>query len=222
MRIVVTSSAPDETIDYANQLRDFFRAHKWNAIGPETAATDQIVQNIQLSVSEQNVGKRPEAVAAIESQMRFVGLRLRDALVLDPLVLPKELVMWVGPDTPPGFPQHSPLILGMACQRPLKFTDDTMHFFGDPKDFVRWVRIQPPKGSGFLGGQKLLVVLNKPAKSVAASAYFSVQSLGTLMPRPDQLDVTITKDVKAGELLDMKIISDEESTVKCVVDRSSQ
>jgi hypothetical protein len=42
------------------------------------------------------------------------------------------------------------------------------------------------------------------------------------MPRPDALDVTVTKELKAGEQLDMKIISDEDLRVKCVVERSSQ
>jgi hypothetical protein len=223
LRIVVTSSAPDETVDYAKQFKDFFRAHKWNVIGSETAATDQIVQNIQLSLSEQYWGKqRPEAFAAVESQMRFIGFRLRSSFVIDPLVSPKELVMWVGPETPPGFPEHIPLSLGMACQHPLRFTDDTMHFFGDPKDFVRWVRIQPPNGSHFSAGQRVLVVLSKPAKSVATSEQFNVQALGTVMPRPDALDVTVSEDLKAGEGLDMKIISGEDLRVKCVVDRSSQ
>jgi len=224
LRIVVTSSAPDETLDYANQFKDFFGKHKWNVIGPETAATDQIVQNIQLSINEQYVGKPPEAFASVESQMRFDGFRLRSAVfVLDPLVPPNEMVMWVGPETPLGFPEHVPLILGEACQHPLQFTDDTMHFFGaGGKDFVRWVRIKPPANSQFSAGQKVLVVLTKSAKSVATSEQFRVQALGTLMPRPDTLDVTVAKDLNAGELLDMKIISDEESRVKCVVDRSSK
>src|SRR5207253_3246776 len=59
LHIIVTSSAPDESVDYANQFKDFFCAHKWNVIGPETAATDQIVQKIQFSISEQYVGKHP-------------------------------------------------------------------------------------------------------------------------------------------------------------------
>jgi len=223
LRIIVTSSAPDETVDYANQFKDFFHAHQWNVIGPETAATDQIVQNIQLSLSEQYWGKPPpKAFAAVESQMRFIGLRLRSSFVIDPLVSPNELVMWVGPETPPGFPEHIPLSIGMACQHPLQFTDDTMHFFGGGgKDFVRWVRIKPPANSPFSTGQKVLVVLTKPAKSVATSEQFSVQSLGTVMPRPYALDVTVAKNLKMGEPLDMKIISDEELRVKCVVDRSS-
>jgi hypothetical protein len=221
LRIVVTSSAPDETVDYANQFKDFFHAHNWNVIGPETAATSQIVQNIQLSLSEQYWGKpRPEGFSAIESQMRFVGLKLRSSFVIDPLVSPKELVMWIGPETPPGFPEHVPLSLGMACQHPLQFTDETTHFFGHPKDFVRWVRIQPQNNSHFVAGQKVLVVLSKPAKSVATSGQFSVQALGTVMPRPDALDVTMTKDLKESETLDMKIVSDEDLRVKCVVDRS--
>jgi hypothetical protein len=223
LRIVVTSSAPDETWDYANQFRDFFHAHKWNVIGPETVATNQIVLNIQLSLSEQYWAKqRPEAFAAVESQMRFVGIKLRSSFVIDPLVSPNELVMWVGPETPPGYPEHIPLQLSMACQHPLQFTDDTMHFFGDSKDFVRWVRIEPRAESHFLAGQKLLVVLSKPAKSVATSNQFQVQALGVAMPRPDALDVTVSKELKAGELLDMKIISDEELRVKCAVDRSSE
>jgi hypothetical protein len=40
------------------------------------------------------------------------------------------------------------------------------------------------------------------------------------MPRPDALDVTMTKDLKESETLDMKIVSDEDLRVKCVVDRS--
>jgi hypothetical protein len=222
LRLVVTSSAPDETVDYANQFKDFFHAHKWNVIGPETAATDQIVQNIQLSLSEHYwAQQRPAAFSATESQMRFIGLRLRLSWVIDPLVSPKELVMWVGPETPLGFPEHPPLQLGIACQHPLQFTDDTMHFIGgNGKDFVRWVRIRPPNQSQFSAGQKLLVVLSKPAKSLATSEQFSVQSLGTVMPRPDALDVTVTKELKKCELLDMKIVSDEELRVRCVVDRS--
>jgi hypothetical protein len=221
LRIVVTSSAPDETWDYANQFKDFFRAHKWNVIGPETAATNQIVLNVQLSISEQYWAKqRPDAFTAVESAMRFVGINLRSSFVIDPLVSPKELVMWIGPETPPGYPEHIPLQLGMACQHPLQFTDDTVHFLSGPDDFVRWVRIKPPAGSRFVAGQKVLVVLSKPAKSVATSEQFNVQALGRAMPRPDALDVTVTKQLKTSEPLEMKIISDEELRVKCVVDRS--
>jgi hypothetical protein len=39
------------------------------------------------------------------------------------------------------------------------------------------------------------------------------------MARRDVLDVTITNDLKVGERVDLKIISDAELRVKCVDDR---
>ncbi len=59
-------------------------------------------------------------------------------------------------------------------------------------------------------------------KELANSEQFHVQALGASMPRPDILDVTIMKELTEDELLDMKIISDKELRVKCVVDYSSK
>ena len=224
LHIVVISSAPDETWDYANQWKDFFGEHKWNVIGPETIVTEQIAMNVRLSISEEYWGKqRPAAFTAVDSALRLLGIKRTPNLMVDPLVSPKELVMWVGPEAPPGFPEHPTLVLEMDCRHPLQFTDDTMHFFGGGRrDFVRWVRVSPPANSRFSAGQKLLVVLTGYAKSVATSEQFQVQALGVSMPRPDALEVTITTQLKADELLDMRIISDKEIRVKCVMDRCSR
>jgi hypothetical protein len=218
---IIASSLNDETWDYANQFKEFFSAHKWKVIGPETAPTDQVVQNIQLSISEQYWAKqRPEAFTALDTTLRFIGIKTAPNFVIDPLVPPDELVMWIGAQTPAGFPQHPPLQLPAICQSPLSFRDDTMHFIGDPQDSGRWVRIQPPSGSKFSTGQEVLVFLTGPAKSVAASESFQVQALGKVMPRPDALDVTLTESLKVDESLEMKIISDKELRVRCVEIRS--
>jgi hypothetical protein len=220
---IVASSLSDETWDYANQFKEFFKAHKWKVIGPETAPADQVALNIQLSTSEQYWGKqRPEAFTALDTSMRFIGIKMRSTFVLDPLVAPDELVMWIGADAPPGYPEHVPLQLGTICQHPLQFTDDTMHFFGDQTDFVRWVKIRPSSGAHFVTGQKILVLLTGPARKIATSEFYQVQALGKLMPRPDALDVSIAKDLKVGEQLEMKIVSDKELRVKCVEDRAAK
>lgn len=65
-------------------------------------------------------------------------------------------------------------------------------------------------------GQKILVILTGPAKSVATADYFQVQALGKVMPRPDALDVTLTRDLGVDESLQMKIISDTELKVRCI------
>jgi hypothetical protein len=199
---------------------------KWNVIGPETIVTGQIALNVRLSISEEYWGgkqSRPEAFTAVDSALRFLGMKRTPNFMVDPLVSPKELVMWVGPEAPPGFPEHPTLVLEMDCRPPLQFTDDTMHFLGrGGKDFVRWVRIKPSANSHFCAGQKVLVALTGYAQSVATSEQFHVQSLGVSMPRPDTLDVTVTKELNTDEPLDLKIISDKELRVKCVVDRSSK
>jgi len=221
---LVASSVTDEPLDYASQFKEFFTAHKWKVVGPETAPPEGVpVLNMQLSISEEYWGKqRPEAFTALDGTLQFVGLKRAPNFIVDPLVAKDEVVMWIGPETPPGFPQHVPLQLFMLCEHSLKFTDDTMHFIGDSKDFVRWVRIKPPANSQFVNGQRLLVLLTGIAKSVATSEHYTVEALGHVMPRPDALDVTVTKERKADEALEVKIISDEELRVKCVVDRSSK
>ena len=129
--------------------------------------------------------------------------------------------MWIGPQTPTGYPQHISLQLGKVCRDPLQFTDDTMHFLpGNGKDFVRWVRIKSTdKDARFIAGQRIFVLLTGAARSVANSDYFTVKALGAAMPRPDALDVKLTKDLKAGEQIDLKIVSDGEIRVKCVDNR---
>lgn len=215
---IVASSVSDESLDYAKQFKDLFVAHKWKVIGPETAAPDQIVLNMQLSISDQYWGtQRPEAFTALDSELQFIQIKNTTNFVVDPLARPDELVMWVGPQPPLGYPQHIPLQLGATCHSPLQFTDDTMRFLGDSEDFVRWVRIKPTSAAAkFVAGQKLLVFLTGAAKSVANSDAFRVQALGISMPRPDALDITITKDLGEGQQVDLKIISDTELRVKCV------
>jgi hypothetical protein len=218
---ILASAVSDESLDYANQFKELFAAHKWKVIGPETVA-DQIALNMQLSISDQYWGKpRPEAFTALDSALQFIHIKTSRNFVVDPLARPDELVMWIGPQTPPDYPQHSPLQLSNVCRSSLQFTDDTMHFIpGDGRDFVRWVRIKPATGTAkFVAGQRLFVFLTGPARSVANSEYFRVQALGAPMPRPDVLDITTTKDLKVGEKVDLKIISDAELRVRCVDNR---
>jgi hypothetical protein len=71
----------------------------------------------------------------------------------------------------------------------------------------------------FVAGPRLFVFLTGQARSVANSEYFKVQALGASMPRPDALDIAMTRDLKVGEQLGLKIISDTELKVKCVDNR---
>lgn len=219
---ILASSISDEPLDYAKQFKEMFAAHKWKVIGPETVPGDQIALNMQLSISDVYWGKQgPEAFTALDSALQFVHIKTTRNFVVDPLARPDELVMWIGPQTPPDYPQHIPLQLGAVCRNPLQFTDDTMHFIGgDGKDFVRWVRIRPTsKDAKFVAGQRLFVFLTGAARSVAKSEYFKVQALGASMPRPDVLDITMTRDLRVGEQVDLKIISDAELKAKCVDNR---
>jgi hypothetical protein len=219
---ILASSVSDEPSDYAKQFKELFASHKWNVIGPETVPPDQIALNMQLSISDQYWAKpRPEAFTAVDSALQFIHVKTTPNFVIDPLTHPDELVMWIGPQTPSGYPQHIPLQLGKVCQNPLQFTDDTMHFLpGDGRDHVRWVRVKPNgKDTRFVAGQRLFVMLSGAARSVANSEYFKVQALGTPMPKPDVLDVTLTKELKTGQQIDLKVISDAEIRVHCVDNR---
>lgn len=193
---IIASSISDEVWDYASQFKDFFAAHRWKVVGPEAIPADQVALDMQLSVSEKYwATPRPDAFTAVDAILRSIGVKMPHHFVVDPLASPDELVMWIGPESPPNSPVFIPLQLGTVCRHPLQFTDDTMHFFGDPKDFVRWVRIKPPTNSKFLAGHKLLLLLTASASRVSNSEYYRVQALGKVMPRPDMLDVSITKDV---------------------------
>ena len=52
-----------------------------------------------------------------------------------------------------------------------------------------------PIGSRFIAGQKVLVLLTGPAKSIAASKYYQVEALGKVMPRPDALNVVLSSPI---------------------------
>src|SRR6266404_2556354 len=91
---LVASSVTDEPLDYASQFKEFFTAHKWKVVGPETAPP--------------------------EGTLQFVGLKRAPNFIVDPLVAKDEVVMWIWPETPPGFPQHVPLQLFMLCEHSLK------------------------------------------------------------------------------------------------------
>jgi hypothetical protein len=220
LHIIVSDSAPAETLNYAKQFKELFEAHKWKVIGPEKVDTVQLVFDIQLSVSEEFWGKQhtPDEFNWVQSAMHSANLKMRLSFVVDPLVSPKELVMWIGPELPHGSPTYIPLSLGMACRRLLRFTDTAINS-STPGEFFRRVIIKPPMASRFSQGQRLLLILDKPAKSVTfTSQNYQVKALGTAMPRPDLLDISITRDFAINEQLELGIASDEELKARCAVD----
>ena len=85
---IMASAVSDESLDYANQFKELFAAHKWKVIGPETVA-DQIALNMQLSISDQYWGKPgPEAFTALNSALQFIHIKTTPNFVVDPVARP--------------------------------------------------------------------------------------------------------------------------------------
>ncbi len=108
-KVLILSGVGDKALARANEFRDMFVKSKWIVEGPRTAPLNQMVLDVQISADNRSP-TRPE-VTAIFSALKSAGVKCRDSVILDPKVPQDLMVLWVGAETPPGFPEHVPLSL---------------------------------------------------------------------------------------------------------------
>jgi hypothetical protein len=222
---IIAPSFEKEVRNYAFQLKHVFLLAGWEVAGPDAAPLDQPAMDIQLSVSEKYWGVvGPPAYTAVKDALQFVSIRERQTEILDPLVPPDELLMWVGAKGPDYNPpdNYPPLQMMMAtCQHPLKFTDIPKKLLPDGARFARSVVISPPHLS-FRTDDAVLILLTGSATGVYTDEGISAEEMGKVMPRPDMLKITVRKNLGTDSPLNLVLVSDEETQVRCVEDYSSQ
>jgi hypothetical protein len=95
-KAVILASEGVDTWSYAREFRDVLGGAGWKVRGPLPAPASAPAVDVQVSVNVRYFGSTPpEPLLTLQGTLKFVEVRCRDLLVMDPKVPPSVAVIWV-------------------------------------------------------------------------------------------------------------------------------
>jgi hypothetical protein len=218
-KILLLASGGPEAHSFANDLKAFFSSKSvgWKVEGPIPAPTDQRVMDLQITGNEDYFGKgAPAPFVALRDGLGFVGIQMRNGIVMEPGVDRDEVALWIGPESPGGQIEDIPP-LSIECRYPAEYSEESTPVSPEIQSRAQYGRLVTiPNKKPFQIGDTLHVFFTdyvlyagaKPADAV------SIDVMGKVMRRNDDLKITVRKAFSGP--VTVQVASDRDSKVKCV------
>lgn len=103
-KVILIASSGQQASTRANDLQHIFHAARWIQERPILQAPAREL-SMDLQVSSSNLAPAPPSNAVardLVNYFKFVGMKCRTTVILDPDVAQDEIVVWVGPQSPEG------------------------------------------------------------------------------------------------------------------------
>jgi len=218
-KILLLASSGPEAQSFANDLKVFLSSKDigWKVEGPIPAPTDQRVMDMQITVNDDYWGKQdPDAALALRENLKFVGIRVRQAMVVDPGVDSDQIALWIGPDSPSGQPVGG-FPLSIECRYPTEYSEESTPVSPEIQSKARYGRLVTIGAQKrFKPGDTLHVFFTDPVLYVGAAPTkaVSIDVMGKVMINNEDLRITV-KQAFSGPLK-VQVVSDRDIKVKCV------